>query len=117
MLDSVSLCRVTVLQRTARLLPHDNNTGGFFLALFEKLDDVPGHLDRLLDSQPTHLAPTDLIPPADSGQSGVWTAHDTSRVVTLPLIVFRFIFVCAHLRIGCSFVRLLICQGAGWPTK
>ena len=51
------------LERCARLLPHDNDTGGFFLALFEKTSEIPGTAGRLAAAcTPTSLANTDLVP-------------------------------------------------------
>ena len=51
------------LERCARLLPHDNDTGGFFLALFEKVAEIPGTAGRLSAAcAPTALAPSDLVP-------------------------------------------------------
>lgn len=51
------------MERCARLLPHDNDTGGFFLALFEKLSEIPGTAERLATvCTPTELAKTDLVP-------------------------------------------------------
>ena len=51
------------LERCARLLPHDNDTGGFFLALFEKVAEIPGTGGRLSAAcAPTALAPSDLVP-------------------------------------------------------
>ncbi len=51
------------LERCARLLPHDNDTGGFFLALFEKTAEIPRTAERLASAcKPTELAATDLVP-------------------------------------------------------
>jgi len=51
------------LEHCARLLPHDNDTGGFFLALFEKTAEIPGTAQRLAAAcTPTVLADTDLVP-------------------------------------------------------
>jgi hypothetical protein len=51
------------LERCARLLPHDNDTGGFFLALFEKVAEIPGTSERLATAcAPTELAGSDLVP-------------------------------------------------------
>ena len=49
------------MERCARLLPHDNDTGGCFLALFEKLSEIPGAAERLATvCTPTELTKTDL---------------------------------------------------------
>lgn len=51
------------LERCARVLPHDNDTGGFFLALFEKNAEIPGTTERLTTAcTPTQLMSTDLVP-------------------------------------------------------
>jgi hypothetical protein len=51
------------MERCARLLPHDNDTGGFFLALIEKTAEIAGTAGRLATvCTPTGLAKTDLVP-------------------------------------------------------
>jgi 16S rRNA C967 or C1407 C5-methylase (RsmB/RsmF family) len=34
------------LERCLRFLPHDQNTGGFFVAVLEKVDVLPGGVDQ-----------------------------------------------------------------------
>ena len=71
------------LERCARVLPHDNDTGGFFLALFEKTAEIPGTAERLTAAcTPTDLMSTDLVPFDKCEDSAKLRA--TLKQVTVP---------------------------------
>lgn len=85
------------LERCARVVQHDNNTGGFFLAMFEKVGDIPSHhrcqvptVDRSVSHRPADFVPSVVESGAAAatqqhGRQQLWVSVDGARRSIAPI--------------------------------